>query len=97
MSKRKRCPQCDGSGSIGREVDEQGVLIKDCGVCKGLGYIGGKRPKKVKEKVYEYIDIDIKENIYFEILRICIEKHISIDKFILKSIKNEMKIRSTNG
>jgi len=96
MSKRKTCSQCDGSGSIGRSVDDDNKLIKDCGVCEGLGYIGGRRPKKEK-KQYEYIDIDIKENIYFEILRICIEKHISVDEFILKAIKNEMKIRSING
>jgi hypothetical protein len=92
MSKRKHCPQCDGSGAISRDVDEDGKLIKNCGVCKGLGYIGGRRLKK-KNKIYEYIDIELKENIYFEILRICIEKKISIDEFILKAIKNEMKTK----
>ena len=86
---RKQCPQCDGSGAVSRSVDNEGKLIKDCGVCEGLGYVGIKKTKKAKQ--FEYLSIDMKEPLYFKMLEICLQERISIDEFVMKAIKNEMK------
>jgi hypothetical protein len=91
MSRRKVCPQCGGSTYVTREFDADGNVVPNCGRCDGLGYIGGRRPKKVAAPQYAYMTVDLPEEVYFSMLRICYTNRITLEDFAAKAIAEELK------
>jgi hypothetical protein len=98
---------CELSKNWSRTFDNNGEPLNDYDYDYDYGYcdsyipcIKEIKPKHIKKNKnilkkephkYEYIDIELSENIYFKMLEICVNEHITIENFLNNAINNEMR------